>query len=366
LTGKLAGIPYCPESAIAAAGQRPGVAEAASPSCPAASRVGSVIVGAGAGNHPIHVQGTAYLAGPYKGASLSLVVITPAVAGPFDLGTVVVRTALEVNPVTAQIHAVSDRLPSILSGVPLHLRSVIVNANRPGFSRNPTSCEPMSIDGLLTGSPDLKATAERFQVGGCGGLGFKPKLKMRLKGGTKRAAYPALRATLVARHGDADIKRISVSLPHSEFLAQEHIDTICTRVQFAADQCPAGAVYGRARAFSPLLAQPLEGPVYLRSSSHKLPDLVAALRGQVNIDLAGRIDSAGGGIRTTFAKVPDVPVSKFVLRMKGGRKSLLVNSVDTCNADHRAKVKMGAHNGRTLVAKPLLQVSGCGKKHEKK
>jgi len=366
LTGKLAGIPYCPESAIVAAGQNPGAAEAASPSCPSASSVGSVTVGAGAGNHPIDVSGTAYLAGPYKGAPLSLVVITPALTGPFDLGTVVVRTALEVNPVTAQIHAVSDQLPTILRGVPLHLRSVVVNASRQKFSRNPTSCEPMSVEGLLTGSPDLKMASERFQVGGCGDLGFKPKLTMRLKGGTKRAAYPALRATLVARKGDADIKRISVSLPHSEFLAQEHIDTVCTRVQFAADECPAGAVYGRARAFSPLLAQPLEGPVYLRSSSHKLPDLVIALRGQVDIDLAGRIDSARGGIRTTFAKVPDVPVSKFVLRMRGGRKSLLVNSVDTCNSDHRATAKMGAHNGRTLVARPLLRVSGCGKEHGKR
>lgn len=365
LTGKLAGISYCPEAKIAAAGQRTGAAEAAAASCPADSRVGSVVVAAGAGNNPIHIQGTAYLAGPYKGAPLSLVVITPAVAGPFDLGAVVVRTALRVNPVTAQIHAVSDQLPTILSGVPLHLRSVIVNADRPNFSRNPTSCEPMSIDGILTGSPDLKSVAERFQVGGCGDLGFKPKLALRLKGGTKRATSPALRATLVARNGDADIKRISVALPHSEFLAQEHIGTICTRVQYAADQCPSGSVYGHARAFSPLLADPLEGFVYLRSSNHKLPDLVVALKGQVDIDLAGRIDSVKGGIRTTFSQVPDVPVSKFVLRMKGGKKSLLVNSTDICAARHRATVRMGAHNGRSAATAPLLKSSSC-KKHKKK
>jgi hypothetical protein len=365
LTGKLAGISYCPEKNIAGAGQRAGLAEQAASSCPQDSRIGSVTVAAGAGNNPIHVGGAAYLAGPYKGAPLSLVAITPAVAGPFDLGTVIVRTALQVDPTTARIHAVSDQLPTILNGIPLHLRSVVVDANRQEFSRNPTSCEPMSIDATLTGSPDLKSLAERFQVGGCHDLGFKPKLNLRLKGGTKRGAYPTLNATLTARSGDADIKRVSVAMPHSEFLAQEHINTICTRVQFAADQCPKGSVYGRARAFSPLLDKPLEGPVYLRSSNNKLPDLVVALKGQVDVDLAGRIDSVNGGIRTTFGQVPDVPVSKFTLRMKGGKKSLLVNSADICRSKDRATVKMRAHNGRSLVAQPVLKNSGCGKKHKK-
>jgi hypothetical protein len=365
LTAKLAGVSYCPEASIAAAAQRRGSAEQFGPSCPADSRIGAVTIGAGAGNNPIHVGGDAYLAGPYKDAPLSLVVITPAVAGPFDLGTVVVRTALEVDSTTAEVRAVSDHLPTILSGIPLHLRSVVVDADRPGFSRNPTSCEPMKVEGTLLGTPDLKSLAERFQVGGCGDLGFKPKLSLQLKGGTRRAAYPALRATLTARNGEANIKRVSVALPHSEFLAQEHIDTVCTRVQYAANQCPKGSIYGRARAFSPLLDQPLEGPVYLRSSSNELPDLVATLKGQVDIDLVGRIDSADGGIRTTFTSAPDVPVSKFTLRMKGGKKSLLVNSQNICAAKNRARVKMSAHNGRTLAANPLLKNSGCGKKHKK-
>jgi hypothetical protein len=365
LTGKLAGIPYCPEANIAAAAQKTGLAEQAVPSCRSASRIGFVTVGAGAGNNPFHVQGTAYLAGPYKGAPLSLVTITPAVAGPFDLGTVVVRAALQVDPVTAQVRAVSDELPTILKGTPLHLRSVTVDANRPGFSRNPTSCEPMQVEGTLLGAPDLKTVARYFQVGGCKALGFKPKLALRLKGGTKRAAYPALRASLTARDGEANIKRVSVALPHSEFLAQEHINTVCTRVQYAAEQCPKGSVYGRARAFSPLLDQPLEGPVYLRSSSNELPDLVADLNGQVNVDLAGRIDSVNGGIRTTFTTVPDVPVKKFVLRMRGGKKSLLVNSEGICKGKKdRAQVTMAAHNGRVRTFKPVLR-SSCKKPKKK-
>jgi hypothetical protein len=245
------------------------------------------------------------------------------------------------------------------------VRSLVVDADRPGFSRNPTSCEPMKVEGALLGMPDLAALDERFQVGGCGDLGFKPKLRLRLKGGTRRAAYPALRATLSARNGEASVKRVSVALPHSEFLAQEHIGTICTRVQYSASECPTGSVYGRARAFSPLLDEPLEGPVYLRSSSNRLPDLVAALKGQVDIDLVGRIDSVHGGIRTTFASLPDVPVRKFVLRMKGGKKSLLVNSVDICKARHRARVGMNAHNGRSRMIEPVLR-SGCGNHREKK
>jgi hypothetical protein len=365
LTGKLAGISYCPEARIAAAARKTGLAEQTTPSCGPASRLGSVTAGAGAGSSPIHVQGSAYLAGPYKGAPLSLVTITPAVAGPFDLGTVVVRAALEVDPVTAQVRAVSDQLPTILNGIPLHLRSVVVDANRPGFSRNPTSCAPMQVEGALLGAPDLKAVARHFQVGGCKALGFKPKLMLRLKGGTKRAAYPSLRATLTARDGEANIKRVSVALPRSEFLAQEHIDTVCTRVQYAAEQCPKGSIYGRARAFSPLLDRPLEGPVYLRSSSNELPDLVADLNGQVDIDLAGRIDSVNGGIRTTFTTVPDVPVRKFVLRMKGGKKSLLVNSEDICEGKKdRARVKMTAHNGRQRMIKPVLR-SNCGSSKKK-
>ncbi|MFL5834504.1 MAG: hypothetical protein ACJ76B_11080 [Solirubrobacterales bacterium] len=365
LTGKLAGIPYCPEANIAAAVQRTGLAEQATPSCGSASRVGAVTVGAGAGNNPFHVQGTAYLAGPYRGAPLSLVTITPAVAGPFDLGTVVVRAALQVDPVTAQVRAVSDELPTILRGIPLHLRSVVVEANQPAFSRNPTSCEPMQVQGALLGAPDLKTVARYFQVGGCNALRIKPKLALRLKGGTKRAAYPALRASLTARDGEANIKRVSVALPHSEFLAQEHINTVCTRVQYAAEQCPKGSVYGRARAFSPLLDQPLEGPVYLRSSSNELPDLVADLNGQVDIDLAGRIDSVNGGIRTTFTSVPDVPVKKFVLRMLGGKKSLLVNSQNICKGKRsRARVKMAAHNGKVRMIKPVLQ-SSCKKPRKK-
>jgi len=365
LTGKLAGIPYCPEAALAAVSEQEGTAAAqiASPSCPAASLLGHVTVGAGSGPDPFFVKtGKAYLAGPYKGAPLSLAIVTPALAGPFDLGSVVVRTALRIDPESARVTAASDPLPTILHGIPLDLRDIRVNLDRPRFMLNPTSCDPMSIDGTVDGTEGARANVSaRFQVGDCAKLPFKPHLALKLKGGTRRGDNPALRATLTMPKGSANIARTQVALPHSEFLDQAHIRTICTRVQFAAEACPPGSVYGHARAFTPLLDRPLEGPVYLRSSDNPLPDLVADLDGQIHIVLDGRIDSKHGGIRTTFASVPDAPVSKFVLTMKGGRKGLLQNSTGLCGRPRRATVQMDAHSGKTGDSRPLLK-SSCGKK----
>jgi hypothetical protein len=366
LLAKLAGIPYCSDAALAAiptaAGS--GAAELASPSCPAASQVGTVAVSAGTGPAPVLVNtGKAYLAGPYKGAPLSLALVTPALAGPLDLGNVVVRAALKVNPETAQVEAVSDPIPTILSGIPLNLREVRVRLDRGQFTVNPTSCDPTAVEGTVGGSAGaVAAVSDRFQVGSCASLGLSPKLTLDLKGATRRGGFPKLRAVLTAKPGQANLRRVSVALPHSEFLAQSHIKTVCTRVQFSAGACPAGSVYGFARAFSPLLDQPLEGPVYLRSSSHKLPDLVAALHGQIEIDLAGRIDSVKGGLRDTFEAIPDAPITRFELSMKGGRKGLLENSRNICAAGSgRATVEIDGQNGRTADQRPALN-AGCGKK----
>ncbi len=356
LLGKLAGIPYCSEAALVAAASKRGQAEKSSPSCPAASQVGTVDVAAGAGPAPYNAQGTAYLSGPYKGAPLSLAIITPATAGPFDLGTVVVRTALAIDPATARITATSDPIPAILQGVPLDVRSAQIRLDRPSFTLNPTSCDPLAFSGSLVSTLGQSASlAERFQVGECGRLAFKPKLGFRLRGGTKRGAHPALRAVLRMPVGSANIARASVALPHSEFLDQAHIGTVCTRVQYAAQQCPAASVYGKATAFSPLLDAPLSGPVYLRSSDHKLPDLVASLDGQIHVDIAGRVDSVNGGIRTSFEAVPDAAVSEFVLEMAGARKGLLQNSTDICQGKHLATAQFEAQNGKFADLRPPLK-----------
>jgi hypothetical protein len=370
LLARLAGVAECSEAQIAAAKARSnpeeGKLEQASPSCPAASEIGTVDVGAGAGPSPLHIGGHAYLAGSYKGAPLSVVVITPAVAGPFDLGAVVVRSALYIDPTTAQGRVVSDPLPTILQGIPADVRSVTVRVDRPSFTLNPTSCAPKSFLALSTSTlGQAAALSSPFQVGGCETLGFAPKLALRLSGGTHRGAHPAFRAVLTARPGDANIARTSLALPHSEFIDQAHFRTICTRVQFAAAQCPAGAVYGHATATSPLLDYAVNGPVYLRSSSHQLPDVVAALKGPpgqpVEIDLVGRVDSINGGIRFTFETVPDAPVTKAIFTAQGGKKGLFQNSTDICRGAHRATVKMDAQNGKFHDTRPLLRVR-CGKK----
>jgi hypothetical protein len=347
---KLRRVPPCPET------------EAASGACPPASGIGSVDVATGSGPLPLWIpqpgkEPTAvYLAGAYRGAPYSAIAKVPAQAGPFDLGTVVVRAALDVDPRTAQVSVRSDSLPQILEGVPIHYRTIHLGIERPNFALNPTDCEQMAIRSTVVSAQGATAhPKDRFQVGECGRLGFSPKLGLRLTGATKRGGFPALRATVRARHGDANIGRAVVTLPHSEFLEQGHIQTICTRVQFAADTCPAGSVYGRAMAKTPLLDEPLEGPVYLRSSSHKLPDLVADLNGQIHIVLVGRIDSVGGGIRARFGSVPDAPVSSVTFAMQGGKKSLLVNSTDVCTHINRVLATFTGQNGKRHLAEPPLR-----------
>jgi len=358
---KLAGLPVC------------GSGPAAGGDCPAGSRIGSVVAGIGEGSNPLYLpqQGKAptavYFAGPYKGAPYSVVTKVPAQAGPFDLGQVLVRSAVRIDPVTAQVSVASDPLPQIFQGVPVSYRDVRIIVDRPGFTLNPTDCEPMAVEGSIASIEGQTAhVSDRFQVGDCARLAFKPELSLRLKGGTRRSDHPALRATLTMPKKGANIARASIALPHSEFLAQNHIRTVCTRVQFTAGAgggagCPEGSVYGRATAYSPLLDRPLSGPVYLRSSDNPLPDLVAALDGQIHVDLVGRIDSdAKGGIRTTFATVPDAPVSKFVLRMQGGKKGLLENSTDLCRSTKRASAHFTGQNGKLSVFSPAL-VPDCRK-----
>jgi hypothetical protein len=370
-TAKLAGVPYCPPSDLADAAKRSGAAEKANSSCPDKSQVGVVTATAGTGPSPLRIEGKAFLSGRYKGAPVSLSVITPAVAGPFDLGNVVVRVPLHLDPETAQINAVSDPIPDVFGGAKLSLRSVFVNVNRKDFTLNGTNCSKFATAGALRGGgadPTNPAAFSAFpvsapvQLNKCKPLRFRPKLHLRLFGKTKRAQHPRLRATLKMPAGHANIARASVGLPHALFLDQASLSTICTRVQFAADNCPKKSIYGRARAFTPLLGNPLEGPVYLRSSNNPLPDLVAHLEGQVEIDLVGRIDSFRGGIRTTFGRVPDVPVSKFTMVLPGGKKGLLVASQDLCKRPVKAIVRFKAQNGKKLNKRQKLRTPCKGKR----
>lgn len=373
--GKLAGVAQCPEAAVAAAKAKSGRAELANPSCPANSQIGRTLGGAGVGGVLTYVPGKLYLGGPFAGAPLSAIAITPAVAGPFDVGTVVVHEALNVNPETAEVEvdgARSDPIPHILKGIPLKLRDLRIYADRPNFTLNPTSCAKKKAKATLWGSfldvfnpADDKpvSLSDRYQAASCASLKFKPNLALSLKGGTKRASHPALKGVLTYPKGAgyANIAKVVTTLPHSAFLDQAHIRTVCTRVQFAAKKCPPGSIYGKARATTPLLDEPLAGPVYLRSSNHPLPDLVIALHGIVDFNLVGRVDSVNGGIRVSFESAPDAPVSKFVLEMRGGKKGLIINSRNLCAHQSRAKVAYTAQNGKTYEQKPVVKAS-CKKR----
>ncbi|MGH2974083.1 MAG: hypothetical protein ACRDLL_04345 [Solirubrobacterales bacterium] len=376
LTARLTGTAECSDAALAAAASKSGAAEQASSSCPASSHVGSIVAGAGAGPSPYYAHGDAYLAGPYKGAPLSLAVITPAVAGPYDLGTIVVRAALRIDQNTGQATATSDPIPSILQGIPLDVRSIDVSLDRPKFTLTGTSCDPSSIEGSVTSTlGQIAPLTSRFQLGECTGLAFKPKLGIRLFGSSTRGGHPGLRGTVTMPEGGANIAEASVALPHSEFLDQSHIGTVCTRVQFAegdgnGSACPVASIYGTAAATSPLVDYSLEGSVYLRSSSHQLPDLVAVLHGPpsqpIAVDAVGRIDSVKGAIRTTFEGVPDLPVSSFVLNMQGGKKGLLQNSTNICKGTNKARALIAAQNGKGVERTPALKNSKCGKAKRRK
>jgi hypothetical protein len=375
LLAKIAGLSKCPDGQIAAAKAKTGRAELASPSCPASSKIGRTLAGAGVGSELTYVPGDLYLAGPVGGDPLSVVAITPAVAGPFDAGTVVVREALSVDPRTAEVKAdgaASDPIPHILKGIVLKLRDLRVYVDRPSFTLNPTSCARLQTKATLFGSyldvfnpaDDVPVSlAARFQAADCASLGFKPRLKMKLKGGTHRGDNPAFTTVVTPRPGDANIAATVVTLPRSAFLDQSHIRTICTRVQYAAKACPAGSIYGHVTARTPLLDETLSGPVYLRSSNHNLPDLVFALHGIVDAELVGRIDSNKGGIRASFESIPDVPVSRFVLDMQGGKKGLIVNSRGLCARASRAIAQLKAQSGKQRSSRPLVRAVGCGGRH---
>jgi len=378
MVAKLKGVAYCPQSSIDAASASSGRAEQAHPSCPSNSEIGKVDVGVGSGT-PFHTPGAAYLAGPYKGAPLSMVFVVPAVAGPYDLGTDVVRAAAFVDPETAEVHAVSDPIPFIFGGVKLDIRSIDISVNRSNFTLNPTTCrEPFSVRSSIFGGGSDPANpgawfeskqSSAFRATECKALQFKPKFFPKILGGqnaTRRAANPKFQATLEARNGDANLRRAAFILPRATILDQSHIKTICTRVQLAANECPKNSVYGHAKATSPLLDEKLSGPVYLTSSNHTLPDLLVNLHGQVPIRLRGVISSEHGRLKTVFNNTPDVAVSKFVLNMKGGDKGLLINSRNLCSGQTNGFLNLKAQNSRQQKRNNLrLNIPACGggKKH---
>jgi hypothetical protein len=374
LLGSIAGIPYCPDQAIEAAKRKTGTQERESPSCPAASQIGHTSAGYGVGSVLTYAPGRLYLSGPYHGQPLSITAVDPALVGPFDLGVVIVRSAIHVDPYSAQVSidsAGSDPIPHIIDGIPIHLRDVRVYIDRRQMMVNPTSCEPSHVISTLTGSAPpftnpIDATAsvaDPFQASNCASLGFGPKLALKLKG-ARIGAFPVLTAIVRTRPGDANFGAATVALPHTEFLAQDHIDTVCRLGEFASETCPPGSVYGKVSVRTPLLTEPMRGLVYLRSSptGKGLPDLVADLHENgIRIAVVGKIDSPHGGMRARFNGLPDAPFETFRLTMNGGKRGLLENSTDLCVAPAFASVRLIGQANEVKAGQTKLQAN-CGRK----
>lgn len=355
LLAHIAGVPLCAE------------AQAAAGTCGEGSRIGSISTAAGAGPAPFWLPGRVYLGGPYKGAPFNLVIVVPAVAGPFDLGTVVVRAPIYLDRKTATLRVASDPLPSVLQGITLQVRKVQVSVDRPHFIVNPTSCQAKQVRAAVGSTEGASANlSSRFQVGDCAALPLKPKMVLAVggKGHTGLGARTPLTATLTQTKGQTGLKSVEVTLPLSLTSHLEVITDACTLAEFNTGKCEKARA-GDAVAVTPLLDKPLRGGAYFVKNGNSLPDLMVALRGQVDFDLDGVITIVDNKlVRTTFDTVPDVPIKSFRLRLNGGRRGSIGNAENLCSARARrelAHVDFEAQNGKSRLVDQPLVIHGCGK-----
>ncbi|HEV3093173.1 MAG TPA: hypothetical protein VGY30_01515 [Solirubrobacteraceae bacterium] len=382
LTGNLTGIPFCSDAAIETARHKMGAQELAEPSCPAASEIGHTIVGAGVGSVEAHTPGKVYLAGSYHGSNLSIVSITSATVGPFDLGTVVIRFGLRINPTTAQVEVDStgsDPIPHIIDGIVVHVRDIHVYMDRPNFIRNPTSCDPLSVTNTITGAgADYTNPADqnpvsvntRFQAANCSLLGFKPSFKVSTSGKTSRANGASLTVKLTypkAPDGSqANIAKVKVDLPRQLPSRLTTLQKACTDRTFNANPaaCPAASRVGIAKAITPILPEPLTGPAYFVShGGAKFPELIVVIQGYgFTIDLHGETFISPAGITSsTFRTVPDQPVTSFELTLPQGPNSALAANGNLCKSKLKMPTAFTAQNGVVIRQTTSITATGCGK-----
>jgi hypothetical protein len=379
LTGDLSGVPFCSEAAIERARSKTGVQEEAEPSCPASSQIGHTLVGTGVGAVLAYVPGKIYLAGPFHGAPFSIVSITSAVVGPFDLGTVVLRFGLTIDPYTARVSVTptsSEPIPTILKGIVTHVRDIRVYIDRNKFTLNPTSCNPLSIASTLASSlGQIKTVTSPFQASNCQALAFKPVFKVSTSGKTSRVKGASLKVKLSYPTGaQANISKVKVDLPKQLPSRLTTLQKACTAAQFNANPagCPAASVVGHAKAITPLIPVPLEGPAYFVShGGEQFPDLIMVLQGYgVTIDLVGSTFINKAGITSsTFKTVPDQPVGSFELTLPQGKFSALAANGNLCKAKLVMPTEFAAQNGAVVHQATKMTVTGCPKakkaKHKK-
>ncbi|HST55931.1 MAG TPA: hypothetical protein VLJ42_08560 [Solirubrobacteraceae bacterium] len=372
LLADVASVPLCPD------------AQAAAGSCGVASQIGMTSVAAGPGLSPVGIPqlGKAptavFLAGPYRGAPFSLSIVVPAQAGPFDLGTVVVRAAIFIDSHDAHVTVVSDAIPSILKGTLLDVQRIDVVLDRPGFMLNPSSCTPSQISARVTSTQGTVANAaDRFQVGDCAALAFIPKFSASTVAKTSRANGASLDARiLIGVRGEANAHSVFVSLPRQLPSRLTTIQKACLAVVFAASPtgCPAESLVGSASAVTPLLRDPLVGPAYLVSHGGEgFPDLVIVLQGNgVRFDLVGSINISKSGVTSSkFASAPDVPIDSFELKLPQGPHSILTSNGSLCTKPLVMPTVIVGYNGKQVTQSTRIAVSGCpkvkkAKKHKAK
>ena len=352
---RLASTPLCADAAAAAG------------ACGEASRVGTVVTDAGPGALPFRLPGKVYVTGPYKGAPYGLAIVVPALAGPYDLGTVVVRAKVDVDLHTAALRITSDPLPTILQGIPLQLRSVRVDVDKPDFMLNPTSCMPRRVTAAIGSTAGTVATVRAWhQVAGCKALKYTPKLAVRIgaKGHVRPFRPTTLVATLTQPAGQAASRRVRLALPKVVNARMEVVRRACTQAAYDAGDCE-GARIGSATAVTPLLPHPLRGAAYfVRNPARRLPDVVVQLRGDVAFDLVGKVAiSHDLRLTTTFDAIPDVPLSRFQLTLPAGRGPVgAVAGVCTRAARlARAQQTLRAQNGKVITRAARLTIAGCKK-----
>ncbi len=372
LTANLHGVSYCPEASILAAAKTLGRTEQAEPSCPASSEIGTTNVAAGPGEHPFHADGKMYLGGPFQGAPLSLAAITPALAGPYDYGTVVVRVALHIDPQDAHVIADSEAMPEIIGGIPIRMREIRVNINREHFMINPTNCSPFTVGSEGIGNQGTAvAFASPFQAVNCFSLPFAPRMSITQLGGhkaTARSKDPSLAIELNTRPGDANIKSVAVTLPKAFEIDQRHLGNICDRSELASDRCAGRQPIGEATTTTPLLEKPLKGPVYAVSGYGLLPHLAFILGGQVMLTPEAESSTLGqtGRLKTVVPVVPDAPIGNFRFTLFGGSQGYLANTQNLCSLPITTTIEFTAQNGKTETQQVKAKTACKAKKTKRR
>jgi hypothetical protein len=365
-------------------------ADANAGDCSAASRVGGVQVGSGAGSNPLYLPGDVFLTEGYKGAPFGLAIVVQAQVGPFDFGTVVVRASIFVDQDDAQLHVITDPIPAIQDGIPLRIRDIRVLLDRPDFTVNPSDCGTFAVTGTAHGLQGGSApVSDHFQVGGCAGLPFAPHLTGAITSGgsdLRRSGHPNMVFDLVPRPGDANLSSVGVLLPKQMQIDSFNLGNQCTEAELAQTECAGHTPIGSSTADTPLLGGQLAGPVYTVTGSGALPRLAIVLHGTslepVTLVVRAIVEAPGNGILNTFVGIPDAPITDFKLNIFGGPKGLLVNNTSLCGSKAKkgkkgkkkakksslvAQASFLAHNGDTnSQTVPLSAPCKKGKKSKTK